>query len=228
VVATSSKLPALPAINANTAIDTASATTTTVSPNAVASAAPAVAPISFAMTASARNGDQVACLAAGMYGHISQPLKTEALCEMLVVHCGDVGMKSSGGTPAVASLSLTGQHAVAFDYSHARDTSDKEVVMLIATHFLQQAPSQINDMHGARQTLDMPTLRRIVYPLVGLFTNFRAQPLISVCQRIERSAASGRSEDVGVFFSHIDQIYLVCSHALREWSEAVTQSLVPA
>ncbi|MBL0124303.1 MAG: PAS domain S-box protein [Betaproteobacteria bacterium] len=177
----------------------------------------------IAMTANAREEDREECIEAGMDDYISKPFKSEVLFDVLSRHCPS----ATAGSESISCLCASHDNAAAFsssaaldsfDYERALRSADAEVVGLIATHFLEQAPRQLRDMHAAWNAQDLAKLHRLAHSLGGLFANFNAQPLIATCQRIEHAVAAGESDGMDDELAELDQLFPPFAQALEEWS----------
>jgi two-component system sensor histidine kinase/response regulator len=158
-----------------------------------------------AMTANALEGDRERCLAAGMDDYLAKPLETPALRAMLE--------QVIQALPPVP-------HSSGFDYRHALQEADQEVIGLIAQHFLLHAPEEILNLRHAWQDRDCETVQRLAHSLKGLFLTFGALPAAQLAQALQVQARAGHADKIMALINDIDREFAVLAPFLKEITPA--------
>jgi len=156
-----------------------------------------------AMTANAMDGDRAKCLAAGMDDYLAKPLETVEVRALL--------QRIMQSRPAPRAV---------FDYRHALQESDQEVIGLIAEHFLQHAPLEIASLHSAWAGHDGETVQRVAHSLKGLFLTFGALPAAQLAQSLQVQVKAGRNDKVDALIHDLEREMAVFAPYLREVVDA--------
>jgi two-component system, sensor histidine kinase and response regulator len=137
----------------------------------------------IAMTAHAMKGDRESCLAAGMDGYISKPIRAQELLEVTESFAG-----TSRPTPSVDD-----QVDSVLDRETALERVDGDATLLadLAKLFCDQSPRMLSNIQDAITRKDADELRRAAHLLKGSVSTFAAQAAIEATLKLERIARSG-------------------------------------
>src|SRR5262249_1113785 len=130
-----------------------------------------------AMTAYAMKGDRERCLAAGMDGYISKPLRPRDLFETVE---GLAPADGGGGPPADGSEAAVGP-AVAL----ARVGDDRALLKELIGLFLAECPRWLAAIREAIRQGDAAELRRAAHSIKGTVGTFGAPAAFEAAQRLE-------------------------------------------
>ena len=131
-----------------------------------------------AMTAHALQGDQDKCLAAGMDGYISKPVRLEVLADV---------------------LKLWDSPLDAFVIKELRDLGGEDSGAFIADlagAYLNDLPSRLEAIRAAAGTNDGEALRLAAHALKGSSGNMGAKRLQKLCLLLEEAGRSGSLQEV--------------------------------
>ena len=141
------------------------------------------------MTAHAMKGDRERCLAAGMDGYISKPIRAE---QFLAVIEGRAP-KADGPEPEGGSAARPGVAGVVFDLEEAlaRARGKRELLRKMADLFLADCPGLLAQICSALATGDGSTLERAAHRIKGSAANLSAPRVVAVAGRLEEIARGG-------------------------------------
>lgn len=162
----------------------------------------------IAMTAHALKGDVERCLAAGMDGYISKPVKGEELIELVERLAGaggsvaqvDVPLERERSRAAVAESETkdvvrraAAGGAGVFDLSEALSKCDGNygIVQQMVGCFFNEADSLIEKMRAALSTANATELGNTAHRLKGTVLYLGASAAADATQRVERIGKSG-------------------------------------
>ena len=139
------------------------------------------------MTAHAMKGDRERCLAAGMDGYVSKPLRPQELFEVLE----DLPAAAVAGPAAAGS---TSEPAV-FDRAAALDRVDGDVELMkeLAGLFLDECPQRMAEIREAIIRRDATKLQQAAHTLKGSVGNFGAAEAIEAARRLETDRRKSRT-----------------------------------
>jgi len=158
----------------------------------------------IAMTANALEGDRERCLAAGMDDYVAKPLEIPVLRAKL--------QQLSSGRPQTKSSAIP----AGFDYRQALQEADQEIIALIALHFLQHTPEEIQQLRTAWQGMDRETMQRVAHSLKGLFLTFGAAPAAQLAQTLQVQARTGSPEKLATLINDLEREFAVLAPCLAE------------
>ena len=148
----------------------------------------------IAMTAHALKGDRERCLAAGMDGYVTKPLRPQELFDVLE----DLPVASVAGAAATGS---TAEFTV-FDRDTALERMDGDVDLMkeLVGLFLDDCPQRMAEIHEALTRRDATKLRQAAHTLKGSVGNFGAREAFELAHQLE-TIAQGQdwehAEEVG-------------------------------
>lgn len=152
------------------------------------SGAPAI-PI-IAMTAHAYKEYSANCLAVGMNGFITKPIRGADLAEAISRQLPPA--EAGEGAPAAPEL------AGHIDYPEVMERvgNDTEILCAVLDAFLQDAPRQVEILRGALRENDRQLASRQAHSLKGCAANIGASRLRAIAAELERALAAGDRKTV--------------------------------
>lgn len=148
----------------------------------------------IAMTAHALKGDQERCLAAGMDGYVSKPIKPDALFTSLAE-------LAPTGNEANHNLKSLLDWPVAL--SHVR--GDVDLLRELAGIFLEEWPGWLADLRRGLDSLDFNLAHRIAHTMKGSFGAFAAKAPHAEAEAIEFAARDQKPADAGSALARLEQ-----------------------
>lgn len=167
----------------------------------------------IAMTAHAMKGDRERCLAAGMDGYVSKPLKVQDL-----VHAVENAVPSIGAVKvAMQEEDSTGAASV-IDRGEilARVEGDIELLRTMVSLFLADLPKKMNAIQSAIDGENAASLGRLAHALKGAVGNFSAQVAVSATIRLEKMAHKGD-------LSHARETYRELEKTIAQMTPELTE-----
>jgi two-component system, sensor histidine kinase and response regulator len=158
----------------------------------------------IAMTANAADGDRERCLAAGMDGYISKPIRSALLhaeLQRLVAPAsgGDIQTGQVSEVVNTDAVNVTGTASPrAFDADEllARNDGNREFLSELAGMLAEDGPALLNEAAEALRAGQRERVRSLAHTLKGMVSNFCAEPATLASGAIEDAAGSGTVDDI--------------------------------
>jgi len=139
-----------------------------------------------AMTAHAMQGDRERCLAAGMDGYVTKPLRPTELFEV-------IASVTASAAYAPETPAAPGEEQDILDRKTLweRVAGDADLLREIVELFLADCPDRLMELHEALTHQDCATLARAAHRLKGALGNISANHALAAVRRVEASARAG-------------------------------------
>jgi len=176
----------------------------------------------LAMTAHAMRGDKEKCLASGMDGYVSKPIRPAELFAEI-----DKWVTSPQGSDTVQDTSLQGNRNLPEQIDRLslfeRVEGDHELIAEMIHLFQEEAPHLLSVMRDALQSGDMLVLERAAHSLKGAAANLSAQATVAAALQVEKAAANhdlkSTTENLGALERAVEHLL----QALVELRQGVTK-----
>jgi PAS domain S-box-containing protein len=149
----------------------------------------------IAMTAHAMKGDQERCLAAGMDGYISKPMKVEALYAAI------------GGVMPGDDSDNRRPEAVPVDLAAASEVmgGDKQLLSEVIEVFLKDMPRSLADLGAAVENNDAPQTERAAHSLKGAVGAIGGTAAYTLASELESLGREGWLHGAGAVLHRLQQ-----------------------
>jgi signal transduction histidine kinase/CheY-like chemotaxis protein/ligand-binding sensor domain-containing protein/HPt (histidine-containing phosphotransfer) domain-containing protein len=154
----------------------------------------------IAMTANAMQGDKEECLAAGMDGYISKPIRVP---ELMATIARLVPQKAEKKPP-----NPSGSKAEGFDFDEAAAlelvVGDKELLSELVQIFLKESPALMSAIAASIENQDNALLERSAHTLKSNFAIFAADTEVDLASRLETIARDGDLSEAPQIFELLE------------------------
>jgi PAS domain S-box-containing protein len=165
----------------------------------------------IAMTAHAMKGDRERCLAAGMDGYTSKPIRIEEL---------ERAINQVMGPPSSAKMSVSEARQADGVIDHATLLAgvdgNRRVLRELVRFFLADFPRHLAEIKEAIRRGDAGALGRAAHTLKGSVGNFAAKNAFAAAQRLEIMGRDVDLENAGKAFKTLESELVLLSQELRK------------
>jgi len=170
----------------------------------------------IAMTAHAMKGDKERCLAAGMDGYISKPIRPDDLIRIIEEMVGTESTlkRLVGPAPKLTAPALDEQLLL------TRVEGDLELARDLAELFLSEGPRYRTQIQEALQRGDCDAVYKEAHALKGALSNFGALAALELVFRLEWEGRSRRLEEARVLWGAAQAEVMRLEEALKEFALA--------
>jgi PAS domain S-box-containing protein len=160
----------------------------------------------IAMTAHALKGDRERCLAAGMDGYISKPVKSAELFTALEMFMPKVAGEAASAKNGSSAQSDHTAHEV-FDRTALLQyvDGDMELLRTIVERFLDKSPTMLAKIQEAIASSDSKALEFNAHSLKGTVGNFFAEPAREAATRLETLGREGNLTDARQAYGELER-----------------------
>jgi two-component system, sensor histidine kinase and response regulator len=151
-----------------------------------------------AMTAHAMKGDRERCLAAGMDGYLSKPIRRKDLLD--VVEGTEKGSTEHSITPKRANQPSTEEAALL-----ERVDGNVEIAIQLASAFLEESPKLLADLRKAFARKDSKSVNFAAHALKGALSNFAAVETVELAFNIENLGKAGHLPSAEILLPRITE-----------------------
>ena len=169
-----------------------------------------------AMTANSLEGDREKCLAAGMDDYLSKPIKPS---DLIVALTQFVSKKSSGSLPRrrqeTDEIKVIDPKILA-EFREIEGENGINLLESLITTFLETTPEVLRSAHLALDAAAWTDLIRAAHTLKGSCSNFGAERMGRICQRLEQSAQTQTATHLLQILKEVEKEFQSVRLALNE------------
>jgi CheY-like chemotaxis protein len=167
----------------------------------------------IAMTAHAMEGDRERCLAAGMDGYVSKPVRLLDLIDAIA---------KLGRLPAIAEETTPAkrreQEPIDTASALARAGGNVELLKEMAAVFLREVPVLMTDLHKAVAAADARATECAAHKLKGCVGNFTARPAFEAASKLEVLGRDGSLSEAEPAYVELEREIQRLKSALASFS----------
>jgi len=158
----------------------------------------------FAMTAHAMKGDEERCLASGMDGFVSKPIRVQHLVKLMSSLFDNSSrrplvLNSEDETPAQENRPLPNEFQInkcleSVDWSAALESvqADRELLKIVAEAFLSEYVDRLEELTGHVNNNNAEDVKRILHLLKGVMSTFGAVQTMRIAEQLETMGRTGQ------------------------------------
>jgi len=170
----------------------------------------------IAMTAHAMKGDREQCLAAGMDGYVSKPIRGEELLAALEKYAVHAPFSPPDDRTSVQVASIPSAHSTAGTDCHSAPSAfdstvalrqvggDRALLAELAAAFRGESRTLMTQLREAITAGDAAKLRRAAHTLKGAAGVFGAEAAFATAMQVESLAAAGDLSQVRELFADLE------------------------
>jgi CheY-like chemotaxis protein len=140
-----------------------------------------------AMTAHAMQGDRERCIAAGMDGYISKPIRPRELFRTIE----SLGLRPPESDKSEAEPQMAKSDVLDLAEMLTHVDGDRQLLKEIVELFLEDCPKQLSDIRQAITRGDSAALMRTAHTLKGSVGNFAAKAAVDLALQLEMMGRQG-------------------------------------
>ncbi|MCB9951153.1 MAG: Hpt domain-containing protein [Planctomycetaceae bacterium] len=163
------------------------------------------------MTAHAMKGDKERCLAGGMDGYVSKPVRAQELYETLK-EFAPVGLDTSSTTPTEVNS------GVDIDWNSALEAvaGDKDLLVTVIDAFLEECPQHMADLATAISSQDSKTSHRLAHLIKGAMATLAVNSVKDVALELEQICKDGNMERAQMLYEKLEPQLLKACEVLED------------
>ena len=158
-----------------------------------------------AMTAHAMKGDKEKCLAAGMDGYVSKPVRTKLLVEEISRVMRSAADRASNGEHSAMFTSHSNGTGIDRQELLNRVENDEELAREILTIVQSDAPARLALLAAALETKSVEEIRGQAHAFKGMLANIAAMTASLLAADLERLARDGQTERLPATWSEFQR-----------------------
>ncbi len=149
----------------------------------------------IAMTAHALVGDRDRCLAAGMDGYVSKPIRRRELIEVLASFF-ELQTRTSAESQVTETEETIDAGPLNLDKALELTENDRDLLKAVVREFLEESPTLLQTIDDSLDGRDQQELQRAIHTLKSNFNNLAIEEMGEHCQLLEDMASQGRLEEI--------------------------------